>query len=87
MPPTPKTLGPCKAEACAIQECLSSNDYQEAKCLPAINALIQCCEQFQEDEAPVHCAFSEVYTKLARRLQQQAENQERAKEQGGAEAR
>lgn len=34
----------CKPQACAIQTCLASNDYQQARCIHAIAALIQCCD-------------------------------------------
>lgn len=39
-----KPSPPCKAEACAIQECLAASAYQQRACLPQIRALVRCCE-------------------------------------------
>ncbi|RCI11545.1 hypothetical protein L249_7341 [Ophiocordyceps polyrhachis-furcata BCC 54312] len=33
-------------EQCAIQECLSRNNYNEAKCRDAVKALYDCCQRF-----------------------------------------
>ncbi|KAI1043684.1 hypothetical protein LB505_003749 [Fusarium chuoi] len=33
---------------CAIQNCLTSNGYNEAKCQTAIKRLYECCEAFYE---------------------------------------
>jgi hypothetical protein len=41
---TPATAYLCKGEACAIQECLAENGYQQRACLPQIRALVRCCE-------------------------------------------
>ncbi|KAF0437092.1 mature T-cell proliferation 1 neighbor protein-like protein [Gigaspora margarita] len=35
---------PCHREACAIQECLQKNNYQEERCKDVINQLFKCCE-------------------------------------------
>lgn len=37
------TKEPCKKYACAIQDCLRQNNYQESKCLEAIEAMKKCC--------------------------------------------
>ncbi|GFO38312.1 Cx9c motif-containing protein 4, mitochondrial [Plakobranchus ocellatus] len=37
---------PCKTYACALQSCLSANDFQESKCKAAIDALYECCAKF-----------------------------------------
>ncbi|KAK6457670.1 Cx9C motif-containing protein 4, mitochondrial [Scheffersomyces xylosifermentans] len=39
---------PCKPEACAIQNCLQTNGYNEAKCTKVIDQLYLCCKQFYE---------------------------------------
>lgn len=60
----------CRPQACAIQDCLAANDYQEARCLPQIAALIACCD---EDAAtagpgaqrPPQCALGPRYRALA----------------------
>ena len=45
----------CKKEACDIQTCLRSNDYQQSMCAAAVQALIECC---RSTTVPVvHCAF------------------------------
>ncbi|KAH6895153.1 mature-T-cell-proliferation protein [Thelonectria olida] len=38
----------CHPRACAIQDCLTRNGYNEAKCQTAIKALYECCEAFYE---------------------------------------
>ena len=35
----------CKKEACAIQWCLSRNNYQEKKCQHALTQWKSCCER------------------------------------------
>ncbi|KAK0383312.1 hypothetical protein NLU13_9225 [Sarocladium strictum] len=37
---------PCHPRACAIQDCLTKNNYNEAKCQNVINALYECCDAF-----------------------------------------
>lgn len=46
----------CHAEACDIQFCLSKNNYQQAACQEAIQALIRCCEAAEGKS--VSCAFA-----------------------------
>lgn len=43
---------PCKAEACAIQDCLIGNGYNEAKCSKIINNLYLCCKKYYEEHGP-----------------------------------
>ncbi|CAF3574243.1 unnamed protein product, partial [Fusarium graminearum] len=38
----------CHPRACAIQNCLTSNGYNEAKCQTVIKQLYECCESFYE---------------------------------------
>lgn len=42
----------CKPQACAIQNCLESNGYNESKCTKIIDELYKCCKQFYEDDGP-----------------------------------
>ncbi|GMM33403.1 Cmc4 protein [Saccharomycopsis crataegensis] len=37
---------PCKPQACAIQDCLKQNNYNESKCTQAIDQLYACCSNF-----------------------------------------
>ncbi|OAQ97193.1 hypothetical protein LLEC1_02962, partial [Akanthomyces lecanii] len=39
---------PCHPRACAIQDCLTKNNYKEAKCQDVVKALYTCCESFYE---------------------------------------
>jgi hypothetical protein len=39
---------PCKPQACAIQNCLKKNGYNEAKCTQCIDTLYECCQKFYE---------------------------------------
>ncbi|KAI1268821.1 DUF1903-domain-containing protein [Xylariaceae sp. FL1019] len=34
---------PCHPRACAIQDCLGKNGYNEAKCEHLVDALYECC--------------------------------------------
>ena len=38
-----KTKDPCQRQACAIQECLKKNNFQEEKCQHIIQLMIDCC--------------------------------------------
>ena len=42
----------CQTYACAIQDCLKENGYNESKCTSAINELYKCCREFYEREGP-----------------------------------
>ena len=35
----------CQSQACAIQDCLAKNDYQDDRCRDVINKMMECCEQ------------------------------------------
>ncbi|KAL7814133.1 DUF1903 domain-containing protein, partial [Trichoderma gracile] len=37
---------PCHPRACAIQDCLTKNNYNEARCQDAVKALYECCDAF-----------------------------------------
>ncbi|RPB28229.1 DUF1903-domain-containing protein [Terfezia boudieri ATCC MYA-4762] len=37
---------PCLPRACAIQDCLLKNQYNESKCSHLIDALYECCAEF-----------------------------------------
>lgn len=39
----------CKSHACAIQDCLFANGYNEAKCTKLIDELYLCCKQFYQE--------------------------------------
>lgn len=41
---------PCKPEACAIQNCLQANNYNESKCTKIIDNLYLCCKNFYEQQ-------------------------------------
>ncbi|KAB5580129.1 hypothetical protein GE09DRAFT_1080983 [Coniochaeta sp. 2T2.1] len=43
-----KTSPPCHPRACAIQDCLTKNNYNEAKCERFIDSLYECCQAFYE---------------------------------------
>lgn len=42
-------LEPCKLQACAIQNCLTKNGYNESKCTEVIDQLYLCCKQYYEE--------------------------------------
>ena len=39
-----KPKDPCQRQACAIQDCLKKNNYQEEKCQNIIQLMIECCK-------------------------------------------
>ncbi|KAG6136924.1 hypothetical protein E4U22_007544 [Claviceps purpurea] len=39
---------PCRPRACAIQDCLARNNYDDAKCQQVIMALYECCHAFYQ---------------------------------------
>ncbi|KAL2269923.1 hypothetical protein VTJ83DRAFT_2107 [Remersonia thermophila] len=39
---------PCHPRACAIQDCLTKNGYNEARCTKVVDALYECCRVFYE---------------------------------------
>ncbi|KXL42080.1 hypothetical protein M433DRAFT_94346 [Acidomyces richmondensis BFW] len=41
-----KTDPPCHPRACAIQDCIQKNNYNEEKCQKQIDALYECCNLF-----------------------------------------
>ncbi|KAL1955124.1 hypothetical protein VTO42DRAFT_8988 [Malbranchea cinnamomea] len=41
---------PCHPRACAIQDCLTKNGYQEEKCRSEIIALYKCCQAFYQEK-------------------------------------
>ncbi|KAI1325255.1 DUF1903-domain-containing protein [Xylariaceae sp. FL0255] len=43
-----ETKPPCHPRACAIQDCLGKNGFNEAKCEHLIDALYECCNAFYE---------------------------------------
>ncbi|ORY66488.1 uncharacterized protein BCR38DRAFT_181642 [Pseudomassariella vexata] len=50
---------PCHLRACAIQNCLTKNNYNESKCQGLIDALYECCDVFYQkngdDASTVSC--------------------------------
>ncbi|KAI8994982.1 hypothetical protein BDB01DRAFT_846963 [Pilobolus umbonatus] len=40
-------IPPCQKFACAIQDCLQRNNYQEDKCRVYINKLSECCKDLK----------------------------------------
>ncbi|KAI6779054.1 DUF1903-domain-containing protein [Emericellopsis cladophorae] len=68
------TQPPCHPRACAIQDCLTKNNYSEAKCQSVINALYECCDAFYskygEDASTVSCPKPKL---LQLKLQQMRE--------------
>ncbi|QLQ81358.1 hypothetical protein HG537_0F01190 [Torulaspora globosa] len=44
------SLEGCQAEACAIQNCLLRNDYDESKCRTVVQELYRCCQRFYEQQ-------------------------------------
>jgi len=48
MPQNQKIVDPCQNHACAIQSCLSANNYQESKCERVLIAMRDCCLEWKD---------------------------------------
>ena len=44
---------PCQRQACAIQECLKKNNYQEEKCQVIIQLMLDCCNTIGKDSSDI----------------------------------
>jgi hypothetical protein len=45
--PDDKFKEPCKKYACAIQDCLNKNKFNQEKCEDAIEAMRECCRNLK----------------------------------------
>ncbi|KAI1339562.1 DUF1903-domain-containing protein [Xylariaceae sp. FL0016] len=43
-----ESIPPCHPRACAIQDCLGKNGFNQAKCEHLIDALYECCDAFYQ---------------------------------------
>ncbi|KAI1872442.1 hypothetical protein JX265_005322 [Neoarthrinium moseri] len=54
-----KSSPPCHPRACAIQDCLTKNNYNESRCQGLVYALYDCCDAFYkrngDDATTVSC--------------------------------
>ncbi|PTB47110.1 hypothetical protein M441DRAFT_53785 [Trichoderma asperellum CBS 433.97] len=65
---------PCHPRACAIQDCLVKNNYNETRCQNAVKALYECCEAFYQRYGDDATSPSCPLPKLLRlKIQQQKE--------------
>lgn len=61
---------PCKPEACAIQNCLQSNEYNESKCTKVIDELYLCCKNFYINNGDVVTTCCPKFNLLQLKLKQ-----------------
>ncbi|PVH74722.1 DUF1903-domain-containing protein [Cadophora sp. DSE1049] len=65
---------PCHSRACAIQDCLAKNSYNESKCRSQVDALYDCCNKFYkrngDDAKSVSCPKASL---LRLKMKQRAE--------------
>lgn len=52
-----------KKKACAIQDCLEKNDYQESKCSKQLEALHKCCKELIASGGKSVCCPEKKYKK------------------------
>ncbi|PIA14648.1 hypothetical protein COEREDRAFT_20841, partial [Coemansia reversa NRRL 1564] len=45
----------CQDEACQLQDCLWKNDFQEARCKRALQALEKCCNKLLDNGGSSRC--------------------------------
>ncbi|KAH9845517.1 DUF1903-domain-containing protein, partial [Teratosphaeria destructans] len=69
-----KTDPPCHPRACAIQECIQKNNYNEEKCQKQIDALYECCKLFyQRNGDDASCVSCPKPNLLRLKMKQRAE--------------
>ncbi|ODV94171.1 hypothetical protein PACTADRAFT_17898 [Pachysolen tannophilus NRRL Y-2460] len=69
---------PCKSEACAIQDCLKQNNYNESRCTVLIDQLYACCSKFYDahpDVTSTTCCpkLNLLNIKMKQRLQEKVD--------------
>ncbi|KAK4188350.1 hypothetical protein QBC35DRAFT_496498 [Podospora australis] len=71
-----RSNSPCHPRACAIQNCLTKNGYDEARCTKYIDALYECCTAFYErngeDATTVSCPKASL---LKLKMKQRSQDQ------------
>jgi len=68
---------PCHPRACAIQSCLTKNNYDEAKCRAQVDALYECCNAFYDEKGDGAKSVSCPKASLLRlKMKQRAEDLE-----------
>ncbi|CAK9784280.1 DUF1903-domain-containing protein [Cutaneotrichosporon oleaginosum] len=68
-------MGTCQAEACAIQDCLDRNGYNEAKCQAAVRRLYECCAEMYAREGEAKspsCPTPQVVQRKLKQLEREA---------------
>ncbi|KAF1937202.1 DUF1903-domain-containing protein [Clathrospora elynae] len=69
-----KTEPPCHARACAIQNCIQKNNFNEARCRKEVDALYECCNAFYKDKGEHASTVScPKYSLLKLKMKQRAE--------------
>ncbi|KAI8324663.1 hypothetical protein GQ54DRAFT_256123 [Martensiomyces pterosporus] len=56
---------PCQKEACALQDCLWRNDFQESRCQDALRRLERCCNALLAKGGASRCCPSKPMQKTA----------------------
>ena len=62
-----KPKDPCQRQACAIQDCLKKNNYQEEKCQNIIQLMIDCC-QTKGNESSKICQGMKTYNSTTNKI-------------------
>ena len=57
-----KPKDPCQRQACAIQDCLKKNNYQEEKCQDIIQLMMDCCNTVAKDSSNICKGMKEYNT-------------------------
>ncbi|KAI8970189.1 hypothetical protein BDF20DRAFT_889787 [Mycotypha africana] len=59
-----KEESPCLKFACAIQDCLQKNDFQESKCKSQLAALDNCCKSLLAQGGKSVCCPERKYKNM-----------------------
>ncbi|KAH3903541.1 Cmc4p SCDLUD_001183 [Saccharomycodes ludwigii] len=59
---------PCKKQACAIQDCLKKNGYDDQKCIEKIMRLYNCCFNYYKESGETKTICCPTIEKLHEKM-------------------
>ncbi|KAF2265831.1 DUF1903-domain-containing protein [Lojkania enalia] len=69
-----QTDPPCHPRACAVQNCIQKNNFNEEKCKREVDALYECCNAFyQQNGETASSASCPKYSLVKLKMKQRAQ--------------